>query len=377
MSIFRLICVPFIMFIGMVPAFQVCAYAFEADFMGQLSGWVNGIRIQGEWESSAGLLYIPQVDFTHRLNESSSLDAELSLYCFAITGSGPYEDDIDLDIYRANIRYNTSQTETRVGLQKINFGQATLLRPLRWFDRVDPTDPLQLTEGVYSLRFRYDALNSANIWAWALYGNDDTKGYELLPTESDTIESGGRLQYPLFYGDLAVSAHTRKVDGSTYQIPDFRENRLGFDGRWDVVVGLWFESSFAQQKTDHFSNDWTKRSTIGTDYTFDVGNGLYTLAEHMIVTYSEESLEWNENYNISGFLINYPIGLMDSIKAIGYYDWEQDNYYQYLDWTRTYDSVMINASLFYNPEDRLETGGINQSSRYSGSGGQLLITFNH
>lgn len=361
----------------MVPAFQVCAYAFEADFMGQLSGWVNGIRIQGEWESSAGLLYIPQVDFAHRLNESSSLDAELSLYCFAITGSGPYEDDIDLDIYRANIRYNTNQTETRVGLQKINFGQATLLRPLRWFDRVDPTDPLQLTEGVYALRFRYDALNSANIWAWALYGNDDTKGYELLPTESDTIESGVRLQYPLFYGDLAVSAHTRKVDGSTYQIPDFRENRLGFDGRWDVVVGLWFESSFAQQKTDYLSNDWTKRSTIGTDYTFDVGNGLYTLAEHMIVTHSEESLEWNENYNISGFLINYPIGLMDSIKAIGYYDWEQDNYYQYLDWTRTYDSVMINASLFYSPEDRLETGGINQSSRYSGSGGQLLITFNH
>jgi hypothetical protein len=375
--IFRLKYFFWVVFMGLTLIFQMRAHALEADYMGQLSGWINGMRIQGEWEKSAGLQYFPQADFVHRLNEASTLDAELSLYCLASIGTGPYEEDLDVDLYRANIRYNTNQIETRAGLQKINFGQATLLRPLRWFDRVDPTDPLQSTEGVYALRFRYDALNSANFWIWTLYGNDDIKGYERLPTEPDTIETGGRFQYPIFHGDLAVTAHTRKVDGSDYGIPDFRENRMGLDGRWDVFVGLWFETSLVHQNTDYLSNNWTKRSTVGLDYTFDMGNGLYVLAEHMIVALSEKALEWNENYNISAFSMRYPIGLLDSVRTIGYYDWDRDYYYQYLDWTRTYDNVMINVSLFYYPDGWAGNGGFNQNSRYMGSGGQLLITFNH
>ena len=57
------------------------------------------------------------------------------------------------------------------GLQKINFGSATMLRPLMWFDQVDPRDPLQLTDGVWGVLGRYYFLNNANIWLWGLYGN--------------------------------------------------------------------------------------------------------------------------------------------------------------------------------------------------------------
>jgi len=53
------------------------------------------------------------------------------------------------------IRLSTKQFELRAGLQKINFGSATLLRPLMWFDKIDPRDPLQLTDGVYALLARY------------------------------------------------------------------------------------------------------------------------------------------------------------------------------------------------------------------------------
>lgn len=355
----------------------VRAYVFDLDLQGQLSGWVNSVEIDNEWEKSIGLLYIPQVDLEHRLNKASSLDAEFSIKFLAPAGSGPFEDDIDSDLYRANIRYNTSQIETRAGLQKINFGQAVLLRPLRWFDSVEPTDPLQLTDGVYAMRFRYDALNSANLWVWALYGNDDTKGYELLPTEPDTIETGGRLQYPMLHGDLAFTAHTRKVDGFLYNIADFRENRFGVDGRWDVLVGLWFETSFAHQNTDFIINDWTSRCTIGMDYTFDAGNGLYTLVEHMTMAVSRKVFDWEDSYNISACSMNYPIGVMDTVKAIIYYDWDQRNYYPYLDWTRTYDNWMINLGFFYHPEGGSGSSGFNQAGSRRGSGGQLLITFNH
>lgn len=364
-------------FIYLIPVFHWKANAFERDFHGQLSGWTKEVNIKDEWENNTGILYIPEANFRHALNAASALDAELSLYCFAVTGSGPYEEDNDLDLYRTNIRYITTQTETRVGLQKINFGQAQLLRPLRWFDRVDPTDPLQLSEGVYALRFRYDALNTANVWLWGLYGNDDPMGYEPLPTEKNSLEIGGRFQYPILHGDLAVTLHTRQVDGSRYHIPDFRENRLGLDGRWDMVVGIWFETSFAHQKKTHFSNEWTKRSTIGLDYTFDIGNGLYVLAEHMTTVLSDEAFRWEEDFNVSAFSMNYPVGIMDSLNAIGYYDWDQKRYYQYLNWARTYDNVIINISLFYYPETETENLGFIQDNPFNGSGGQLMITFNH
>ena len=86
--------------------------------------------------------------------EKYSINSEISLNSF---GSGMIHafDDIDTDgtlkPYRMWLRLSTSQLEIRAGLQKINFGSAALLRPLMWFDRIDPRDPLQLTDGVYGL----------------------------------------------------------------------------------------------------------------------------------------------------------------------------------------------------------------------------------
>ena len=76
-----------------------------------------------------------------------------------------------------------------------------LLRPLMWFDRIDPNDPLQLTEGVYGLLLKYTFLNNANIWLWGLYGNDDPKGWEAVPTQRKSAEYGGRLQAPFLSGE--------------------------------------------------------------------------------------------------------------------------------------------------------------------------------
>ncbi|GAI27146.1 unnamed protein product, partial [marine sediment metagenome] len=57
-----------------------------------------------------------------------------------------------------------------------------------WFDRIDPRDPLQLTDGVYGLLLRQYFLNNANIWVWGLYGNDDLRGWEYLPSEAKSVE---------------------------------------------------------------------------------------------------------------------------------------------------------------------------------------------
>jgi hypothetical protein len=351
--------------------------AIEMDFKGQLSGWLIESDIYDHWENSTGIRYIPELNISHELDNETVLDSEISLNMFSSAGSGPYMDNSDIDLYRADIRYTTTHTETRIGLQKINFGPAVILRSLKWFDRLDPTDPLQLTDGVYALRFRYDSLNNANYWIWLLYGNDDPKGYELLASTSDNIETGGRVQYPLLSGDMAFTFHTREVDGSRFNIPEFRENRYALDGRWDLGIGIWFESLFQEQKTPLIPYKWTKRITLGADYTFNLGSGLYFLLEHMSTAMSEKILKWNNDYNTSAFQMSYSLGILDSISAIGYYSWEQDKYYQHISWTRTYDNFLIYLSLFYYPETVMNNIRFSQNIITGGRGVQIMVIYNH
>jgi len=353
------------------------ALAVETGFSGQLSGWIIMHKTGQSEENTAGLRYIPQFVVKQALSDASFLDLEISLNGFFPIGSEVSEDDYYVRLYRAKLRYATPQTETQVGLQKINFGPARLLRSLMWFDRLDPTDPLQMTEGIYALRFKYNSLSNASLWLWCLIDNEDTKGLEILPTASDKPEYGGRWQHPLLGGEMALTVHTRRVDGSGFYLPDYTENRLGLDGQWDLGVGLWFEFVWQEQRADGLPYDWAKMITVGLDYTFNIGNGLYIVAEHMVAVSSNEPFGWDEKTEVSACSVSYPIGLLDSLQAIGYYSWEQKKYYQHLSWRRAYDRVALNVSLFYYPESTGEDAGFSRSPLVSGYGGQVMITFNH
>jgi len=347
------------------------------DFRGQLSGWTIESRNEDDWSNNPGLRYIPRLILEQPLNDDSFFDTEVSFNGFLTENSGKSSENSDLKLYRIKLRFATTQTETRIGLQKINFGPALLLRPLRWFDRLDLRDPLQLTEGIYGLRFKYNALNNANFWLWCLYGNDDTKGYETLQTSSGKPEFGGRIQYPVPYGEVAATFHTRNVDASLFNGTDFTENRFALDGRWDMKIGFWFESVLQQQKADFLPCEWTKIITLGMDYTFGVGNGLYVLGEHMASASSNKPLEWEKDQQISAFYLNYPLGYFDTLMAIGYYSWEQEEYYQYLSWQRTYDNLILNFSIFIYPQDSKNDNGPSQATLKSGHGGQIMIIYNH
>jgi hypothetical protein len=282
-----------------------------------------------------------------------------------------------VELYRLKLRYATPQMETRIGLQKLNFGPAFLLRSLKWFDQLDPRDPLQLTEGVYGLRFRYDAINNANIWFWALYGNEDLKGYEIFPTSPDTLEIGGRLQVPVPRGEVALTYHTRQVDADIINAKKFREYRMALDGRWDVGIGLWFESALQQQEEPNLPYEWQKMITLGADYTFGIGSGLHLLAEHMTTAVSEEVFQWDEDFQASAFSLSYSLGFFDSLSAIGYYSWDFNAYGQYLAWQRTYDDLIFQLSGFHYPQSSEGALGGNQTTLGAGYGGQLMVIYNH
>ena len=120
----------------------------------------------------AGARYIPQINYNIGLKKSRLIDFEASANLYGHVGMGATDTSTangNIKPYRLWARYSGNQFELRAGLQKINFGSASMLRPLMWFDQIDPRDPLRLTDGVWGVLGRYYFLNNFNIWAWILY----------------------------------------------------------------------------------------------------------------------------------------------------------------------------------------------------------------
>ena len=110
-----------------------------------------------------------------------------------------------------------------------------LLRPIQWFNQIDPRDPLQLTNGVYAALGRYYFLNNANIWLWVLYGNEKTRGFDVLESNWKIPEIGTRIQYPIPKGEIALSYHYRTANSINQSFLNpyekIPEHRIGIDGK--------------------------------------------------------------------------------------------------------------------------------------------------
>jgi hypothetical protein len=319
------------------------------------------------------------------LKKSGMLDLEASANIFGSLGFHPFDTSYatgGLKPYRAWVRYSTSMLEIRLGLQKINFGSASLLRPLMWFDQIDPRDPLQLTAGVWGLLGRYYFLNNANIWLWVLYGNENLKGWENIPTQKSIPEFGGRMQAPLHKGEIALSYHHRSADGSSlpdsaWQQENIPENRFGFDVRLDAVLGLWLEASWS-----HFGKNigpFTNQQLInaGMDYTFGLGNGLIVKFEQLLVTYQQQDLQFKNATTYSLFSVSCPVGLFNTASAIVYFDWKNENVYSYFNWQRQFNKISLYLMGYFNPGDYNIPTRHDSEILYAGNGVQVMVVFNH
>ena len=373
----------FLLYIWFVSIF-VSGYSQNGDtllFKGQLSAWFNYSYTNDDF--LLGGRYIPQVNAIKKLKYSCLIDAELSANIYGTLPGDPNPQG-DIKPYRAWMRFSSPQLEIRAGLQKINFGSATMLRPLMWFDRIDPRDPLQLTDGVWGTMGRYYFLNNANIWLWGLYGNKGTKGWEFQATKEKTPEFGGRIQYPIPLGEAALSFHHRTAsyvsspyDIVTYNIPTLPENRFGFDAKIDWVVGFWVEASW-----NSFTKDiglLTNQTLLncGADYTFGLGNGLLVTYEHLVAAQDSVPFRFDYKANFSLMSLSYPIGLFDNLSAIFYYSWENEQVYSFLNWQRTYNRISLHLMAYWNPEMMgLPQQNLN-SNLFGGKGMQFMFVFNH
>jgi hypothetical protein len=321
-----------------------------------------------------GLRFQPLLSLSLPLGGPWQIDSEISLAVSA-SGSAPAWHDPgvegDLQPYRLWLRLSTSRFEARLGLQKINFGSATVFRPLMWFDRVDPRDPLQLTDGVYGLLLRCYFKSNANAWLWGLYGNVDAKGWETRITAKRTPEFGGRFQAPLLAGEAGITFHCRRLDPGTATVRP-TESRLALDGKWDVGVGLWVETSFVHQDDPAAALAWQRALAAGVDYTFALGNGLYLLAEQYFAQVAATALGRPDGgTTLSALLARYPLSLLDSLNAFIYYDWRNRQAYSFASWQRTYDRWQFHLMAFWNPRQARIAGAPSAGSLFSGRGFQV------
>ena len=161
-------CLPLTVYCQLLPAsclLQPAAQLDSISFTGQVIGW-GGLNFSNPGMQQLGGRFLPALYYQHKLRNSIKADIDLAanVYSGLLFNNWTYNtDQSGIKPYRASLRVSSEQWEIRAGLQKISFGSATLLRPLMWFDGIDPRDPLKLTDGVYGLLGRYYFLNNANI----------------------------------------------------------------------------------------------------------------------------------------------------------------------------------------------------------------------
>lgn len=353
-------------------------------FKGQLSSWAH-FNPDNPYPLYLGGRYIPQLNFELRHPKKRLLDFEASANIYGDVGIHFFDSASargDIRPYRLWGRYSTEQFEARIGLQKIDFGTANMLRALRWFDQIDPRDPLRLTEGVWGGLARYYFLNNINIWFWTLYGNENLKGLEAIETNAAIPEFGGRVQMPVPRGEAGISYHHRVADSRSYEgaIPSYSEipeNRIGIDAKWDLVVGLWLEAAWVTKSKDMNALTNQEVVTLGTDYTFGIGSGLYVVLEHMLVASDQVAFEFANTTNLTATSLMYPIGMFDNINAIFYYDWRNNSLYNFVNWYRQFDKTTLYVMGYWNPDnEQLPTAGAAENL-YTGYGIQVMYVFNH
>jgi hypothetical protein len=378
--------IKYLIFFALLHSGFTSALGQTCSLHGQASAWILSNPAKSP-VSQTGLRYIPEGSLTIQPDSDLTADLDIALNghgSAAFTKNRHTEFQKKVKLYRAWLRIFTNRFEIRAGLQKINFGSAILFRPLMWFDRVDPRDPLQLTDGVYALLARYYFLNNTNIWLWGLYGNEEIKGWEFVPTAEKSVEYGGRLQIPLASGELAASYHQRRLDPG--KLTEFLnavngdrvpEDRFALDGKWDLGIGAWFEAVLIHRQGTFSGLHYQRQWTVGTDYTFDIGNGLTTIAEHFRSENPDKPFSTANGIGFSGLSFNYPLNLLDRLSCMLYRDWTNREWYRLFTWQRAYDNWLIYLLGFWNPEKIKLYQASAGSNPFSGTGIQLMIVFNH
>ena len=355
----------------------------EFEFKGEASAY-GSYSPDNDLDLFIGARYLPELNYGYIFENKSLLDFELSANVNGSVLFRPFdraETDGAIKAYRVWARYSGQQYELRLGLQKINFGPAKMLRSLQWFDEMDARDPLKFTTGVYGALARYYFLNNANVWIWGLYGNENPRGFESLKNNKDKPEFGGRLQLPVPKGEVALTYHHRSANSeNVVGMPLFEkipENRYALDGKWDIGVGAWFEAVHINKTKDVGMLTNQSFLTLGVDYTFAIGNGLNITLENMSSAFDQKAFAFENSSNVTATSISYPLGLFNNISTMVYYSWKAEDISLFINYEHQFQKFTGYIMAYYNPKSQQSLGSISYENSFSGPGIRLMLVYNH
>ena len=204
---------------------SLCLSGFSATLRNELASTGVFYFEQESDQFDLSLLYQPEINAAHTFNPNFSIYGQAmgNAQVRQIFRSGDDAFTQRGKLYRLWFKAGSPQLEARTGLQRLNFGSAQILRPLQWFDNLDPTDILEQTEGVQALLIRKYFLNNANLWVWGIRGDGKPRGETPIATKEGTLELGGRIQLPLPNGEWALSFNKDAHDNHKWQ--GFRSGR--------------------------------------------------------------------------------------------------------------------------------------------------------
>jgi len=207
---------------------------------------------------------------------------------------------------------------------------------------------------------------------WSLLGNDDFTGVNIFQSNPYVPEVGGRISQPVGPVELGITTHRRQLQ-NTGSTEKSYESRMGYDGYMECGAGLWFESSIS--RFTHTLIKKTQNTTIGLDYTFGLGNGLYLAIENSLVqNHWIHSSSKSESYI---FMLNYPLNWLNTVSLYQIFLPENNSQITYVNWQHTTDNVMIFVSLFNQSEMTIDTGIFGDGIYQKSNGVRCMIRFNY
>jgi hypothetical protein len=185
-------------------------------------------------------------------------------------------------------------------------------------------------------------------------------------------------------GELGFTFHHRRADltrglvtGPPAPVAATDEDRYALDGKWDLGIGVWAEAVLTRQTARELAIPYQRFLTIGADYTFGLGNGLHVLAEHFTTAAASRAFSNGEGRAFSGFMLDYPLSLLDQLAGVFFYDWKRQDLYTFLSWRRTYDNWQFFIMGFWNPVAFEVYRTPSGNNVFAGRGVQVMVVFNH
>ena len=316
--------------------------------------------------------YIPMLSLSRDLSIDRFVDLEWS-YRMQYR---MYEEDVVFSSkpYRLWLRYSSEKIEARLGLQKIAFGPAMVLRSLAWFDTIDPKDPTGQTDAVEAFRLRLFPTSSLALWLWSTNNDRDTLSY------------GGRAELSTSIGEWGLTYHQdpAELGQSVGQFPIFisgPHQRIALDYRYDGYFGFWFEGAgiFADSKQDVELNRFTL-FTLGADYTIPVGSGLLIMAETMKINGPSTAADSSSKLTYTALMASLPINMLHHLMFIAQIDWDNSHIYNYLRWGITYDHFSLNFIFSISPrrgDYNIAKEDLPKTVAGFGTGVQFMLIYNH